>query len=112
MRVVYICIIINNRQNATSQLRNVQSGLHFVTYLDVGNFWDKSTETTLHDICVEVVLWFVDINKPSQSVSLIYELALLAGIRKFEKNLLKTSCKAAPPNKNLLLYTIVYYSIL
>ena len=34
-------------QYAISQLRIVHSGLHLVTYLDVGNFCDKSTETTL-----------------------------------------------------------------
>ena len=32
-------------QYAISQLPNVHSGLHLVTYLDVGNFCDKSTET-------------------------------------------------------------------
>ena len=37
--------------------------------------------------------------KPSQSVSLIYELAWLDGILKYEENLLKTSCKAAPVTK-------------
>ena len=35
-------------QYAISQLRIVRSGLHLVTYLDVGNFGDKSTETILH----------------------------------------------------------------
>ena len=65
----------------------------------MGNFCDKSTETTLHDICVEVYLRFSDYSKPSQSISLIYELAWLAGIRKSEENLLKTSCKVAPVTK-------------
>ena len=60
---------------AISQFRIVHSGLHLVTYLDVGNFCDKSTETTLHEICVQGFLRFSDSNKPSQSVSLIYELA-------------------------------------
>ena len=67
---------------AISQLLIVRSGLHLVTYLDVGNFCDKSTENTLHGIFVQVFLRFPDSRKPSQSVSLIYELAWLAGISK------------------------------
>ena len=58
-------------QYAISQLRIVRSGLHLVTYLNVGNFCDKSTETTLHEICVQFFLRFSDSSKPSQSVSLI-----------------------------------------
>ena len=65
----------------------------------MGNFCDIRTYTTLHDICVEVFLGFSDYNKPRQSVSLIYELALLAGIRKSEENLLKNSCKVAHVTK-------------
>ena len=80
-------------QYAISQLRFVRSGLHLVTYLDVGNFSDKSTETTLHEICVQVFLRFSDSSKPGQSISLIYEFARLAGFRKSEENLLKTSCQ-------------------
>ena len=87
------------QQYAISQLRIVRSGLHLVTYLNVGNFCDKSTETTLHEMCVQVFLGFSDSSKPSQSVSLIYELAWLAGIGKSEENLLKTSCKVAPVTK-------------
>ena len=60
---------------ATSQLRIVRSGLHLVTNLDVGNFCDKRTEKTLHEIFVQFFLRFSDSNKPSQSVSLIYEFA-------------------------------------
>ena len=90
-----VFLIESKMQYAISQLRIVRSDLHLVTYLDVGNFWDKSPETTLHDICVEVFLRFSDNSKPSQSVSLIYELAWLAGIRKSDENLLKTSCKVA-----------------
>ena len=78
-------------QYAISQLRIVRSGLYLVTYLDVGNFCNKSTETTLHEICVQVFLRFSDSSKPSQSPSLIYELTWLAGISKSVKNLLKTS---------------------
>ena len=63
------------RQYAISQLQIVRSGLHLVTYLDVGNFCDKRTEKTLHEICVQGFLRFSDSNKPSQSVSLIYEFA-------------------------------------
>ena len=81
---------------AISQLRIVRSGLQLVTYLDAGNFSEKSTDTTLHEICVHVFLRFSDSSKPSQSVSLIYELARLAGIGKSYANLLKTSCKVAP----------------
>ena len=33
----------------------------------MGNFCNKSTETTLHDICVEVFLKFSDYSKPSQA---------------------------------------------
>ena len=60
---------------AISQLRIVRSGFHLVTYIDVGNFCDKRTEKTLHETRVQVFLRFSDSNKPSQSVSLIYELA-------------------------------------
>ena len=59
-----------SQQYAISQLPIVRSGLHLVTYLDVGNFCDKSTETTLHETCVQVFLRFSDSSKPSQSVSL------------------------------------------
>ena len=52
-------------QYAISQLRIVRLGLHSVTYLDVGNFCNKSTETTLHDICEEVFLRFSDSSKPT-----------------------------------------------
>ena len=80
-------------QYAISQLRIVRSSLHLVTFLNVGNFWDKSTETALHEICVQVFLTFSDSSKPSQSLSLIYEFAWLAGIGKSKENLLKISCK-------------------
>ena len=77
-------------QYAISQLRFVHSGLHLVTYLDVGNFSDKSTERTLHEIIsVQVFLKFSDSSKPSKSVLLIYELAWLSGICKSEENLLE-----------------------
>ena len=65
----------------------------------MGNFCDQSTETTLYEICVQVCLRFSDSSKPSQCVSLIYELAQLAWISKSEENLLKTSCKVAPMTK-------------
>ena len=84
---------------AISQLRIVRSGLHLVTYLDVGYFCSKSTETTLHEICAQVFLRFSDSSKPGQSVSLIYKLAGLAVIRKSEDNLLKIPCKVAPVTK-------------
>ena len=48
----------NEFQYAISQLRIVRSGLHLVTYLDVGNFCDKRTETNLHENCVQVYLIF------------------------------------------------------
>ena len=66
----------------------------------MGNFCDKSTETTLHEIWMQVFLRFSDSSKPSQTESLIYELAWLPGIRKSEENLLKTSCKVAPVIKD------------
>ena len=86
-------------QYTISQLRIVRSGLHLVTYLDVGNFCDKTTEITLHEICVQDFLKFFDSSKSSQSVSLIYDLAWLTGIRKSEENYLKTACKVAPVTK-------------
>ena len=46
-----------------------------------------------------VCKFFLDSSKPSQYVSLIYELAWLAEIGKSEENLLKTSCKVAPLTK-------------
>ena len=91
--------LVTSVQYAISQLGIVRSGLHLVTYLNVGNFCDKRTEKTLHEICVHGFLKFSDSNKPSQSVSLIYELAWLARIGKSEENLFKTSCKAAPVTK-------------
>ena len=60
------------------------------------NFFDNSTETTLHEICVQVFLRFSDSSKPSQSISLIYEFVWLAGFRKLEENLLKTLWKVVP----------------
>ena len=84
---------------ALSQLRFLPSGLHLVTDLDVGNFCDKSTETTLNEICVQVLLRFSDSSKPSQSLSLIYECVWLAGFCKSEENLLKTSWKVVPVTK-------------
>ena len=87
------------REYAISQLRIVRSGLHLVTYLDVGNFCDKRIEKTLHEIFVQGFLRFSDSNKPRQSVSLIYEVTWLAGIGKSWENLLKTACKVAPAIK-------------
>ena len=43
-KLIYLRIL----QYVISQLRIVRSGLHLVTYLDVGNFCDKRTEKTLH----------------------------------------------------------------
>ena len=68
------------REYAMSQLQIVRSGLHLVTYLDVGNFCDKSTEKTFHEFCVKVFPRFSDSSEPSQSVSFIYELSWLAGL--------------------------------
>ena len=65
----------------------------------MGNFCDKSIETSLHEICVQVFLRFSDSSMPSQSVFFIYEFYWLVWIRKSEENLLKTSCKAAPETK-------------
>ena len=42
---------------------------------------------------------FSDSCKSSQSISLIYEFAWLAGFSKSEENLLKTSCKVVPATK-------------
>ena len=72
---LYVPSTYSHVQYAISQLRIVRSGLHLVTYLNVGNFCDKRTEKTLHAICVQGFLRFSDSNKQSQSVSLIYELA-------------------------------------
>ena len=65
----------------------------------MGNFCHKSAETTLHETCGQVFLRFSDSSKPSQRISLIYELVWLVGISKSEENLLKTSCKVAPVTK-------------
>ena len=62
-------------------LRIVRSGLHLVTYLDVGNFSEKSTKTKLHEIHAQVFLRFSDSSKPSQSVLLIYKMVWLAKFR-------------------------------
>ena len=88
-------------QYAISQLQIVRSCLHWVnSHLPrCGQLFDKSTETTLHVICKQF-LRFSDSSKPSSSVCLIYEFAWLAGIRKSEENLLKTSCKVAPGTKS------------
>ena len=48
----------------------------------MGNFCDKSQETTLHGIFVQVFLRFCDSINPCQSVSLIYGQAWLTGIGK------------------------------
>ena len=93
-----ICLVWYN-QYAISQLQNVRSGMHLVTHVDVGNFCNKSTKTTLHEICVQDFLRFSDSSKPRQSLSLLYELAWFAGISKSEKNLLNSSCKVAPVTK-------------
>ena len=89
-------------QYAISQLRIIHSGLHLVTYLDVGNFCDKSTETTLYmlyEICVQVFLRFSDSSKPIHIINLRIGLAWLAGICKSEENLFKTSCNVVPITK-------------
>ena len=108
VKITHICLICGSldiigththSEYAISQLRIVRSGLHLVTNLHVGNFCDKSTETTLHEICVQVFLRFSDSSKPSLSLSLIYELVWLAGIGKSVKNLLKSSCMIAPLTK-------------
>ena len=48
--------------------------------LDLGNICDKSTETTLHEICEQVFFFFRFSNssKPSQSISLIYKGATMS----------------------------------
>ena len=53
------------REYAISQLQIVRSDFRLVTYLDVGNFRDKSTETTLHEMCVQVFLRFSYSSKPT-----------------------------------------------
>ena len=57
------------KQYAMSQLRIVRSDLHLVTYLNVGNCYDKSLETTLHEICVQVFL-FLDFPYPASQANL------------------------------------------
>ena len=71
------------KEYAISQLRIVRSGLHLVTYLDVGNFRDKRTENTLHEICVQGFIRFSDSNKSNQSVRLFANwLSLLASVNR------------------------------
>ena len=89
----------NNRKYAISELQIVRSGLHLVTYLDVGNFCDKSRDTTLHELYVQVFLRFSDSSKQSQSVPSTHELAWLVEIGKSEENVLKASRKLAPVTK-------------
>ena len=55
--------------------------------------------TKEHEIFKQGVLWFSDSSKPGKSVSLIHELAWLAGIHKSDENLLNTSCKVEPVTK-------------
>ena len=83
-------------QYTISQLRFVHSNLHLVTYLDEGNFSNESTERTLHEISLQVFLRFSDSSKSGQSVLLFYKFVWLAGFRKSEENLLKTSWKVVP----------------
>ena len=69
----------------------------------MGNFCDKNTKTTLHEIYAHVFLRFSDSSKPSQSVLLTYKMTWLAEIRKSDENLLK-SCKVAPVTKVQITY--------
>ena len=77
--VLWTWYILNTywMENAILQLQIVRSSLHIVTYPDVGNFCDKSIETALHEIYVQVFLRFSDSSKPSLSILMIYELAWL-----------------------------------
>ena len=63
-------------------------------------FSDKSTETTLHKMSVQVFLRFSDSSKPDQFVSLILDFVWLARFRKSEENLLKTSWTVGPVIKD------------
>ena len=49
---------VNIFQYAISQLRIVRSGLHLVTYLNVGNFCDKRTEKNYMKFVCKVFLDF------------------------------------------------------
>ena len=44
--------------SSNTPYRNSVQVLHLVTYLDVGNLCEKSIETALHEICVQVFLRF------------------------------------------------------
>ena len=44
--VTLYSVTVISREYAISQIQIVRSGLHLVTYLDVGNFCDKRTEKT------------------------------------------------------------------
>ena len=82
-------------QYAISQLRIVRSVLHLVTYLDVGNCCDKSTETTLHEIRGQVFLRFpIPLTQCYPYRQFTNWLGLLEPVNQ-RKNLLKTSCKIA-----------------
>ena len=86
----------NMSQYAISQLRIVRSGLHLVTYLDVGNFCDKSTETTLHEIRVQVFPRFSDSSKQAKPIRIVNLWIGLACWNPYIwGNLFKTSCKVA-----------------
>ena len=59
--ITYLLTLIHHFIKSNRPYRNyksvhVRSGLHLVTYPNVGNFWDKGTEKTLHEIFVLVFL--------------------------------------------------------
>ena len=58
-------------------------------------FQQKHRNNLTSNFCANF-LRFSDSSKPSQSESLIYEFAWLAGFRKSDENLIKTSCKDVP----------------
>ena len=100
----------NRNESSQITLHNLESSvtlcaisqLQIVRFSHLPRCWQllrQKHRNNLHEICVQVFLRFSDSSKPSQSVSLIYESAWLAGIPKSEENLLKTSCKVTPVTK-------------
>ena len=88
-------------QYAILQLRIVRSGLHLVTYLDVGNFCDKSTETIYMKFVCNFFLDFPIPASQARSELLIYKLAWLAGIRKsILANFWECCGRSSPPTQD------------
>ena len=102
---VYHIVLFNYNtevQYAISKLQIVRSGLHLITYLNVGNFCDQSTGATLYENFVQVFLRFSDwaslANIHTNHDRFTDRLDLLES-ENLRKTCTKTSCKVAPVTK-------------